>query len=68
MNAAITNKKIAELDDVIKQKDIIWTSKQTLLGIEQTFMKLKEFDEYENKLIKEKYDLSVRDMTLRLKI
>ena len=68
MNAAITNKKIAELDDVIKQKDIIWTSKQTLLGIEQTFVKLKkEFDEYEkNKLIKEKYDLSIESYDLKI--
>lgn len=68
MNAAITNKKIAELDDIIKQKDIIWTSKQTLLGIEQTFVKLKkEFDEYEkNKLIKEKYDLSIESYDLKI--
>ena len=68
MNAAITNAKIAELDGYIMQKDTIWTTMQVLTGIEQTFVRLKkEFDEYEkNKLIKEKYELSVESCDLKI--
>jgi len=68
MNAAITNAKIAELDGYISQKDNIYVSTQVLTGIEQTFVRLKkEFDEYEkNKLIKEKYDLSIESCDLKI--
>ena len=68
MNAAITNAKIAELDGFIMQKDTIWTTMQVLTGIEQTFVRLKkEFDEYEkNKLIREKYDVSIESFDLKI--
>lgn len=68
MNAAITNQKIAELDGFIVQKDTIWTTMQVLTGIEQTFVRLKkEFDEYEkNKLIREKYDVSIESYDLKI--
>jgi hypothetical protein len=68
MNAAITNAKIAELDGYIMQKDNIYTKMQVLTGIELTFVKLKkDFDEYEkNKLIKEKYDLSIESCDLKI--
>jgi DNA repair exonuclease SbcCD ATPase subunit len=68
MNAAITNAKIAELDGYISHKDNIYVSMQVLTGIEQTFVRLKkEFDEYEkNKLIKEKYDLSIESCDLKI--
>ena len=68
MNAAITNQKISELDGFIMQKDTIWTTMQVLTGIEQTFVRLKkEFDEYEkNKLIREKYDVSIESFDLKI--
>jgi hypothetical protein len=68
MMASITQSKIAELDGYIMQKDQIYTTMQVLTGTEQTFVKLKkEFDEYEkNKLIKEKYDLSVESCDLKI--
>ena len=68
MMASITQSKIAELDGYIQQKDQIYTTMQVLTGTEQTFVKLKkEFDEYEkNKLIKEKYDLSVESCDLKI--
>jgi DNA repair exonuclease SbcCD ATPase subunit len=68
MMASITQSKIAELDGYIKQKDQIYTTMQVLTGTEQTFVRLKkEFDEYEkNKLIKEKYDLSVESCDLKI--
>ena len=68
MMASITQSKIAELDGYIMQKDQIYVTMQVLIGAEQTFVKLKkEFDEYEkNKLIKEKYDLSVESCDLKI--
>ena len=68
MNAAITNQKISKLDGFIMQKDTIWTTMQVLTGIEQTFVRLKkEFDEYEkNKLIREKYDVSIESYDLKI--
>ena len=68
MMASITQSKIAELDGYIMQKNQIYTTMQVLTGTEQTFVKLKkEFDEYEkNKLIKEKYDLSVESCNLKI--
>jgi DNA repair exonuclease SbcCD ATPase subunit len=68
MMASITQSKIAELDGYIMQKDQIYTTMQVLTSTEQTFVRLKkEFDEYEkNKLIKEKYDLSVESCDLKI--
>jgi hypothetical protein len=68
MNAAITNSKIAELDGYIKQKDEKEGLMTVLMGKEKTFVESKrQFDEYEkNKLIKEKYDLSVESCDLKI--
>ena len=69
MMASITQSKIAELDGYIVQKDQIYTTMQVLTGTEQTFVRLKkEFDEYEkNKLIKEKYELTIEGFDLKIK-
>jgi DNA repair exonuclease SbcCD ATPase subunit len=69
MMASITQSKIAELDGYIKHKDQILELMQVLLGKEQGFVQLKkEFDEYEkNKLIKEKYELSIESFDLKIK-
>jgi DNA repair exonuclease SbcCD ATPase subunit len=69
MNAAITNAKIAELDGYILQKDQKSKLMQDLSDKEQSFVKLKkEFDEYEkNKLIKEKYEVSIESFDLKIK-
>jgi DNA repair exonuclease SbcCD ATPase subunit len=68
MNAAITNAKIAELAGYITQKEENEGLMTVLSGKEQGFVQLKkEFDEYEkNKLIKEKYDLSVERFQLMI--
>ena len=68
MMASITQSKIAELDGYIKHKDEILGLMTNLTGKEQAFVKLKkEFDEYEkNKLIKEKYDLSIEGFDLKI--
>jgi DNA repair exonuclease SbcCD ATPase subunit len=68
MNAAITNAKIAELDGYIIHKDQKEGLMQVLTGKEQAFVQLKkEFDEYEkNKLIKEKYELSIESCDLKM--
>jgi DNA repair exonuclease SbcCD ATPase subunit len=68
MSASITQQKIFELDGYIMQKDNVWTTMQVLSGIEQTFVRLKkDFDEYEkNKLIKEKYELSIESCDLKI--
>ena len=68
MNAAITNAKIAELDGYILQKDEKTKLMQDLTIKEQGFVKLKkEFDEYEkNKLIKEKYEVSIESINLKI--
>jgi DNA repair exonuclease SbcCD ATPase subunit len=69
MMASITQSKIAELDGYIKHKDQISELMQVLLDKEQGFVQLKkEFDEYEkNKLIKEKYELSIESFDLKIK-
>lgn len=69
MMASITQSKIAELDGYIMQKDQILTLMTDLSGKEQAFVQLKkEFDEYEkNKLIKEKYELSIESFDLKIK-
>ena len=68
MNASITNAKIAELDGYITHKDQKEGLMQVLTGKEQAFVQLKkEFDEYEkNKLIKEKYELSIESCDLKM--
>jgi DNA repair exonuclease SbcCD ATPase subunit len=68
MMASITQSKIAELDGYIMQRDQILGLMTDLSGKEQTFVQLKkEFDEYEkNKLIKEKYDLSIEGFDLKI--
>jgi DNA repair exonuclease SbcCD ATPase subunit len=68
MNAAITNAKIAELDGYIMHKDEKTKLMRDLSDKEQSFVKLKkEFDEYEkNKLIKEKYELSIESCDLKI--
>jgi DNA repair exonuclease SbcCD ATPase subunit len=68
MNAAITNAKIAELDGLILQKKSNDAAMTVLTRTEEGFVQLKkEFDEYEkNKLIKEKYELSVESCDLKV--
>lgn len=68
MNASITNAKIAELDGYIMHKDQKEGLMLVLTGKEQAFVQLKkEFDEYEkNKLIKEKYELSIESCDLKM--
>jgi DNA repair exonuclease SbcCD ATPase subunit len=68
MNAAITNAKIAELDGYITHKGEKTKLMNDLSDKEQSFVKLKkEFDEYEkNKLIKEKYELSIESCDLKI--
>jgi DNA repair exonuclease SbcCD ATPase subunit len=68
MNAAITNAKIAELDGLITQKTQKEGVMQDLISKEQGFTQLKkEFDEYEkNKLIKEKFEVSIESIDLKI--
>jgi len=68
MNASITQQKIAELDGYIIHKDQKEGLMQVLTGKEQDFVQLKkDFDEYEkNKLIKEKYELSIESCDLKI--
>ena len=68
MNASITQQKIAELDGYIMHKGQKEGLMQVLTGKEQAFVQLKkDFDEYEkNKLIKEKYELSIESCDLKI--
>jgi DNA repair exonuclease SbcCD ATPase subunit len=68
MNAAITNAKIAELDGYTQHKTQKDELMQELTIKEQSFVQLKkEFDEYEkNKLVKEKYEISVESCDLKI--
>ena len=68
MNAAITNAKIGELAGFITHKVELEGLMQDLTSKELSFVNLKkEFDEYEkNKLIKEKYELSVERFQLMI--
>jgi DNA repair exonuclease SbcCD ATPase subunit len=68
MNAAITNAKIAELDGYILQKQSNEAAMTVLSRTEETFVDLKkDFDEYEkNKLIKEKYEVSIESCDLKI--
>jgi len=69
MNASITQAKINELDSFITHKDEITGLMQVLSDKEKGFVKLKkEFDEYEkNKLIKEKYELTIESLDMKIK-
>jgi len=69
LNASITQSKISELDGLIVHKDQINGLMNDLNGKEQGFVQLKkEFDEYEkNKLIKEKYELSIESYDIKIK-
>ena len=68
MNAVITNAKIAELDGYIMQKQTNEAAMTVLSRTEEGFVQLKkEFDEYEkNKLIKEKYEVSIESCDLKI--
>jgi DNA repair exonuclease SbcCD ATPase subunit len=68
MNAVITNSKIGELAGFITHKGELEGLMQDLTSKELGFVNLKkEFDEYEkNKLIKEKYELSVERFQLMI--
>ena len=68
MNAAITNAKIAELDGYIQHKQTNEAAMTVLSRTEESFVQLKkEFDEYEkNKLVKEKYEVSVESCDLKI--
>jgi DNA repair exonuclease SbcCD ATPase subunit len=68
MNASITQAKINELDGFIVHKDEISGLMTVLSGKDESFVKLKkEFDEYEkNKLIKDKYELSIESYDLKI--
>ena len=68
MNASITQSKINELAGLTTHKDEITGLMQVLSDKEKGFVKLKkEFDEYEkNKLIKEKYELSIESFDLKI--
>ena len=68
MNAAITQQKISELDGFTQQKKVIEKLMTELSTKEKEFVETKkQFDEYEkNKLIKEKYELSVESCDLKI--
>lgn len=70
INAAITNAKIAEIDGLIAQKNTKTILMNDLSIKEQSFVELKkEFDEYEkNKLIKEKYEVSIESINLKIEL
>jgi len=68
MNAAITQKKISELDGYISQKEEKEGLMTILTGKEKEFVETKRlFDEYEkNKLIKEKYEATIENYELKI--
>jgi DNA repair exonuclease SbcCD ATPase subunit len=68
MNATITNSKIAELDGLNQLKKTNEAAMIVLNVTEEGFTQLKkDFDEYErNKLIKEKYEISLESSELKL--
>lgn len=67
MNAAITQSKIAELDELQKELEISDTLIKKLIQQESDYIQLKkEFDEYEkNKLIKEKTEINIESTQLK---
>ena len=68
MEAALTKKKIDELGDWEKKVDKLSKEWKTLDSKEKTYTQLKkDFDEYERKkLIKEKYEISLESIKLKL--
>jgi DNA repair exonuclease SbcCD ATPase subunit len=68
MNAAITQEKISQLAGLVTQRDGISSLMNELSGKERDFVDLKrQFDEYErNKLIKEKYEVSLESNELKI--
>jgi DNA repair exonuclease SbcCD ATPase subunit len=68
IDAEITKKKVGEYDGFLTQKHQKTILLRDKLGIESSFIKLKkQFDEYEkNKLIKEKYLLSLDKVDLKI--
>jgi len=68
LNAEITKTKLSELASLNTQKDQIVELMNDLTGKEKQFVQLKkEFDEYEkNKLIKEKYEVSIESNNLKI--
>lgn len=69
MNAKITQEKLSNLDGFNQQKVELTDLMTELTNKEQGFVKLKkEFDEYEkNKLIKEKHELTIESINLKIK-
>ena len=69
MMASITQSKIAELDNYIIQKNQFEGEMTDLIIREAKYVLLKkEFDEYEkNKLIKEKYELTIEGYVMKIK-
>lgn len=68
MEAALTKKKIDELGDWEKKVEKLSKEWKDLDSKEKSFTQLKkDFDEYErNKLIKEKYEITLESTTLKL--
>jgi DNA repair exonuclease SbcCD ATPase subunit len=69
MNAKITQEKLNNLDGFNQQKGQLTDLMTDLTNKEQGFVQLKkEFDEYEkNKLIKEKHELTLESINLKIK-
>jgi len=68
MEAALTKKKIDELGDWEKKLETLSKKWKDLDGKEKSYTQLKkDFDEYErNKLIKEKYEISLESNNLKI--
>ena len=69
MMASITQSKISELDGLRIEKQLAEDKINTLINTEARYVQLKkEFDEYEkNKLIKEKYELTLESYDMKIK-
>jgi DNA repair exonuclease SbcCD ATPase subunit len=68
MEAALTKQKIDELGDWEKKVDKLSKQLKDLYGKEKSYVQLKkDFDEYEkNKLIKEKFEVTLESITIKL--
>ena len=69
MMASITQSKISELDGLRIEKQLAEDEINILINTEARYVQLKkEFDEYEkNKLIKEKYELTLESYDMKIK-
>jgi len=69
MNAEITKNKLSELAGLITQRDQVFQLMNDLSDKSEEFSTLKkEFDEYEkNKLIREKYEITIESFDLKIK-